>query len=293
MSTFDRRSYDRRIPVIYFRVAVTQLVGALKALREHNLIFSHARINHVRDDNSDDSTTAKSLRRKIVLLDANCDRAVLAPIVTQYNATITDDVVLEQYEHLSADEVIKRILPSDVTNVSSFETVGHIAHLNLLAEHSPFATHIAHVIMDKNTHIRTVVNKTSNITSEFRTSELRILCGDDDLFTSVSEHGIIYEFDFARVYWNSRLQTEHKRLQSFFHADETIVDVFAGVGPFVIPAAKHERAHLILANDKNADSVHALIQSAKRNKVRHVIHTFHLDGRDFTTIVAKLDKQRK
>jgi hypothetical protein len=42
---------------------------------------------------------------------------------------------------------------------TSFETIGHIAHLNLRAEHEQYKHIIGQVILDKNAHIQTVVNK--------------------------------------------------------------------------------------------------------------------------------------
>ena len=52
-------------------------------------------------------------------------------------------------------------------------------------------------------------------------------------------NGYSFEVDFGKVYWNSRLETEHKRLVDVeFKRGEVIVDAMAGVGPFVVPAVK-------------------------------------------------------
>ena len=81
-----------------------------------------------------------------------------------------------------------------------------------------------------------------------------------------------FTFDFSRVYWNSRLHTEHTRLVDMFHPDELVADVFAGVGPFALPAAKKGCA--VLANDLNPESYKYLNINIKGNKVRksHHIH---------------------
>jgi tRNA (guanine37-N1)-methyltransferase len=54
---------------------------------------------------------------------------------------------------------VQRLLPPGVEVPMSFETVGHIAHLNLREEQLPHKHLIGSVLLDKNPHIRTVVNK--------------------------------------------------------------------------------------------------------------------------------------
>ena len=41
-----------------------------------------------------------------------------------------------------------------------------------------------------------------------------------------------------QVYWNSRLEREHKHLVDTFKRSDVVVDVMAGIGPFAVPAAQ-------------------------------------------------------
>ena len=102
-----------------------------------------------------------------------------------------------------------------------------------------FDSYTGQVILDKNSpKIKTVVNKLNTIDTTFRFFKMEVLAGDGNMQTSVKEHGCVYEFDFSKVYWNSRLQTEHKRLADKFTPSDVVCDMFSGVGPFAIPAAK-------------------------------------------------------
>ena len=81
-----------------------------------------------------------------------------------------------------------------------------------------------------------------------------------------AESGCKFTFDFRKVYWNSRLHTEHARLIDMFSAEDVIADVFAGVGPFALPAGK--KGCGVLANDLNPESYKYLQQNIAQNSVR-------------------------
>jgi tRNA (guanine37-N1)-methyltransferase len=77
--------------------------------------------------------------------------------------------------------------------------------------------------------------------------------GEDNTVTEVSQHGLRFRLDFAKVFWNSRLEHEHARLvRDWFKRGDVVVDVMAGVGPFAVPAAK--AGCTVYANDLNPDS---------------------------------------
>lgn len=176
--------------------------------------------------------------------------------------------------------MLKQILPPGFTAQTSFETIGHVAHLNISKELLPYKDVIAKVIYDKNyPRIQTVVNKVGSITNEFRVPKFEVLAGKTDMTTEVKQCGATFKLDYGLVYWNSRLDHEHGRLISLFQAGETICDMFAGIGPFAIPAAK--KGCLVYANDLNPDSVNYLRINAKINKVEDCVHTYNMDARKF------------
>ena len=122
--------------------------------------------------------------------------------------------------------------------------------------------------MDKNPSIRTVINKTDEVgeQNEYRTFSYELLAGDPDMNVEIHEGNCRFRFDYSKVYWNSRLNTEHGRLIDMFQPGEAVCDVMAGVGPFAMPAGK--KNVFVWANDLNPDSFASLDDAVQRNKVR-------------------------
>ncbi|XP_034531669.1 tRNA (guanine(37)-N1)-methyltransferase [Notolabrus celidotus] len=183
------------------------------------------------------------------------------------------------YDNLKSEEVLEAVLPQGQDVTSAFSRVGHIAHMNLRDHQLPYKNLIGQVIMDKNPGVTCVVNKTNTIDTTFRFFKMEVLAGEENMVAKVRENGVAYEFDFSRVYWNPRLSTEHQRVVQLTKRGDTVFDVFAGVGPFAIPAAR-SGAH-VLANDLNPESYRWLQHNCKLNKVESKVQTFNQDGRAF------------
>jgi tRNA (guanine37-N1)-methyltransferase len=140
------------------------------------------------------------------------------------------------------------------------------AHLNLKEKYRPYKAIVAEVLLDKNPCITTVINKIDTIgESEYRTFAYEVLAGPPDLAVEVRQAGCVFEFDYSQVYWNSKLDTEHKRIVDLFRPGEVVCDVMAGIGPFAVPAGK--KGVFVWANDKNPESFKYLELAIKRNKV--------------------------
>ena len=160
------------------------------------------------------------------------------------------------YDDWTTDEILTRLLaPEGITEIpSSFETVGRLSHVNLRKELIPYKYVIGKVLLDKNQPtIQTVVNKLSSIDTKYRTFGMEVIAGNADTGWSdvvVKEERCEYRLDFRKVYWNSRLGREHRRLVQLIQNDATnrrkkknsynknniiVADMMAGVGPFAVP----------------------------------------------------------
>ncbi|KAH7544234.1 hypothetical protein JRO89_XS15G0133800 [Xanthoceras sorbifolium] len=186
-------------------------------------------------------------------------------------------------------QILEALLPKGMVVPSAFETVGHIAHLNLRDEHLPYKHLIAKVVLDKNKpKIQTVVNKVDAIHNDYRTMQLEVLAGNHSLVTIVVENGLRFNVDLATVYWNSRLATERQRLLNGFDYKDVVCDVFAGVGPIAISAAKIVKR--VYANDLNPSAVDYLERNSVLNKLEKKIKVFNMDGRRFINAIFVSDK---
>lgn len=181
--------------------------------------------------------------------------------------------LLLDYDFWTYEDVMRCLLPPELRDEhdglpTGFNQAGHIAHLNLRERYLPYKKLIAEVLVDKNPKVTTVINKIADVgsESEFRTFNYEILAGEDDLNVEARENESVYSFDYAKVYWNSKLEAEHRRIaHQIFKPGEAVCDVMAGIGPFVIPAAR--RGVFVWANDYNPESYRFLKRNMERNKV--------------------------
>ena len=189
------------------------------------------------------------------------------------------------YEDWSMRTILEAVLPEmppdETETPAGFAIVGHVAHLNLRSQYLPYKNLIGQIVLDRNPNITTVINKLDSVGSEdeFRTFPYEVLAGPDDLDVHLIATDCEFKFNFGKVYWNTRLGTEHLRMIDRFKPGEAVCDVMAGVGPFAVPAGK--RKVFVWANDLNPESYKALEWAINKNQVQAYVRSFNKDGRDF------------
>ena len=110
---------------------------------------------------------------------------------------------------------------------TGFESVGHIAHMNLNEAQMEYKYDIGQVFLDKTPSIRTVLTKVGHIENVYRTFNFEILAGEETFETTQSEDGIKFDVDISKVYWCSRLSQERSRvIEEFFKPGDVVCDMF-------------------------------------------------------------------
>lgn len=181
------------------------------------------------------------------------------------NQNLNYEAIKLSYDNWNHDEILKAVLP-EKSMLSSYSTIGSIVHVNLKPELLDYKDVIGQVFIDKLKGCKSVVNKIDNINNVYRNFEYEVICGSSDLKTTVKENKCLFDLDFSEVYWNPRLCTEHERILHKLKSGDVLYDVFAGIGPFSVPAAKMKC--IVIANDLNPNSCKWLEINKKKNHIK-------------------------
>ena len=202
---------------------------------------------------------------------------------------VTDaTAVADEYAVVTHDVPTRetQVMPADLLGFEpSYERLGEIVLLH--EDDVERARRIATAVMDSSLPVATVANRASKVTGEFRTRDWAVLAGDGTT-TVHREYGCSFALDIAEVYFSPRLATERHRVTQQVDADERVVDMFAGVGPFAIPAAK--RGADVVGIDLNPVAVEYLRENARRNDVAERVTAIEGDVREVAGDDTRADR---
>jgi tRNA (guanine37-N1)-methyltransferase len=153
---------------------------------------------------------------------------------------------------------------------ASFDIIGDVAIVRLEDDQLPLASKVGQALIRTYPRLRTVAVD-RGVKGELRVRDLEVVAGEARTETVHTEYGLRLLIDPAKVYFNPRLSNERRRIASLVRDGETVVDMFAGVGPFSIMIAKHARPGVVFAMDLNHDAIGYLKKNLQLNKVTSVL----------------------
>ena len=169
----------------------------------------------------------------------------------------------------------------------AFDIIGDIAIVEIPPELKPYENLIGEAILK--TH------KTSKRSCQSRRHQRNLphsrittfIAGEQKTQTVHREFGCQYHVDVAKAYFSPRLSHEHERVASLVQDGETVVDLFAGVGPFSVLIAKKNPTVKVYAVDLNPDAVELLKVNVRVNRVENRVFPILGDARQIAATKLK------
>jgi len=149
----------------------------------------------------------------------------------------------------------------------AIDFVGDIAVVEIPPELEEYKAIVGKAILATHKRLSTVLAKSSAVGGEYRVREFEGIAGVYKTKTVHREYGCIFHVDLAKAYFSPRLSYEHNRVASLVEEDETVLDMFAGVGPFSILIAKTYKKVHVFAVDKNPKAIQLLRKNIAVNRV--------------------------
>ena len=182
--------------------------------------------------------------------------------VSVHNFPERDKRPLKLLDYL-ADKLPSHLLAS-VPRAIDF--VGDIAIIEIPQELVDQKKTVGEAILKVHKQTRTVLAKSGAVEGVYRLRDFEVIAGVEKTATVHREYGCAYHVDIAKAYFSPRLSSEHNRVASQVRKGETVVDLFAGVGPFSIQIAKKHEDVKIYAVDVNPDAIALLKRNIALNR---------------------------
>ncbi len=174
----------------------------------------------------------------------------------------------------------------------AIEFVGDIAIVEIPPELLTYKKAIGEALLKAHKQTRTVLAKSSAVEGVYRLRDFEVIAGVKKTVTVYREYGCVYHVDVAKAYFSPRLSSEHNRVASQIKEGETVVDLFAGVGPFAIPIAKKHKNVRVYAVDVNPDAVFLLKRNVAVNRTEKQVVPLLGDARQVVReqLLGKADR---
>jgi len=172
-------------------------------------------------------------------------------------------------------KTLSKVIPTKNIDeiVSSFDTIGDIAVLQIPPKLDKFKLQIAHALKRTHPSLKVIARKIGKVGSKnetYRLTNYEILTGEKRFDTIYKEHGVSMKVNIDESYFSPRSSSERLRVARLTKPEENVLVMFAGVGPFPLVISKFQPNCSIWAIEINPKAVELLKENVRLNHVGNV-----------------------
>ena len=181
--------------------------------------------------------------------------------------------------------MLKKALASILTEnesqqlISAFDQIGSIIIVRIPDSLISKKKIIGETLLEQVKTTKSVFFQSSPVEGDFRTRNLELLAGDDKTETEYKESGCRFIVDVEKTFFSPRLSTERERISNLVNDNETIVNMFGGIGMFSILSAK-KKSCTVYNIDINPDASTLCEENTRLNKLKGNVISLNGDASD-------------
>jgi tRNA (guanine37-N1)-methyltransferase len=168
--------------------------------------------------------------------------------------------------------LIDKIEPKQLNQLyKTYDVIGSIAIIRVPEHLKHLNQDIATAIMTIHREIKSVWTQESSVSGDYRLRNLEFVCGKKTTKTTYKEYGCSYKTDLQKTYFSPRLSYERMRIAKQVQKQETVLNMFAGVGCYSIAIAKHAEPKTVYSIDVNPSAFKYLKENIRINRVETTV----------------------
>ncbi|MBN2042886.1 MAG: class I SAM-dependent methyltransferase family protein [Candidatus Aenigmarchaeota archaeon] len=153
----------------------------------------------------------------------------------------------------------------------SFDIIGDVCIIEIPGELKSREKTIVEKILMIHKHVTAIYNKKSEREGTYRLRDLKLLHGKHHV-TTHTEHGCRFVLDVRKTYFSPREGTERQRISEHIKAKETVLVMFAGIGPYAIVIGKKCRdVGKVYGIEINKKAVEYFRENVRLNKLQEKV----------------------
>jgi tRNA wybutosine-synthesizing protein 2 len=182
------------------------------------------------------------------------------------------------YERIIAS--VSSLLPEDVLQIlpEKWEKTGTVVTIKLPHQLRPFQEIIGKAYAEE-LRCATTLNDCGGIRGVFREPAVEVIYGSPRTETIHRENTVRFMFDPQKIMFSSGNMAERKRMATISNPEETVVDLFAGIGYFTLPMAVFSKPKRIFACEINPVAHQYLSRNIVLNNVTDIVEPLLGDNR--------------